>query len=83
MVKVYDFEQARADKYVQKPYVAPEKIIIPEFVQDGIDDQHAKQRRGLLRAAVILIDSGDIPAARELTEDETPPQFDYLPTEEK
>jgi hypothetical protein len=83
MGQVYDFEQARTDKYVQKPYVAPEAVTIPEFVQEGIDDQRAKQRRALLRAAVALIDSGDIPASTNSTESEPLPAFDYLPSEEK
>lgn len=83
MAKLYDFEQARNDKYVQKSYEAPEEIIIPEFVQEGVANQQASQRRALLKAAVVLIDSGDIPAVRELADDELPPRFDDPSTKEK
>lgn len=76
MAKVYDFEQARADKDIQTPYVTSEEITIPEFVQEVIDDQRARHRRELLRVAAVLIDSGDVPVAREPAEDEMLPRFD-------
>ena len=83
MGKVYDFKKARDDKYAPPRYIAPEEIEVPEFVREGITDQQAKQRRGLLRVAVKLIDSDDIPLASESSEDELLPKFDYLPTEKR
>lgn len=80
---VYDFKKARDDKYAPPRYIAPEEIEVPEFVREGVTDQRAKQRRRLLRVAVKLIDSDDIPLASESSEGEPLPKFDYPPTEKR
>jgi hypothetical protein len=78
---VHDFNQARANKYSAPVYVAPKVIEVPESIREAAADQRAKQQRGLMRIAVKLIDSSDIPPRGEAAENETPPAFDYPSTE--
>lgn len=84
MANIYDFEQARQDKLNSEPYVAPPLIeSVPEDIRDALDSRAVADRRRLLRAAVSLVTSTDIPVSRELTADEQLPIFEYPPTEDK
>jgi len=84
MAIIYDFQEARNQKFNPEPYVAPPLMEhVPEDIQEAIQIDAAERQRRTLKIANAVIKSEDIPPKRELNEDEQPPTFEYPPSEEK